>query len=138
MKLNIWKMIEAGGWILAIALLVFSVTRPGMVSSGIIYLPICAWLLYWGGRDAANENRRAEVTDTTLSLWKRRILFLGQPNPFRRKTVVFQTTLVIGTAILVVAWLIAPYTIVSLGATLVWIAAMPIMVFICEIRGRRK
>jgi len=35
-------------------------------------------------------------------------------------------------------WLIVPDTIVSQGATLVWIVTMSIMFFICEMGGRRE
>ena len=134
MKTRIWELITVGGWVLAVVLLIFSTNRPDVLSLNIAGFLFGVWSLYSIGNKAADEDRRAEVTDTDLSFWKRRILFLGQTNPFRRKTVIFQTTLVIGMVVLAVTWLIAPYTTVSIGVALVWMAGAVIMMPICNIR----
>jgi len=44
-------------------------------------------------------DRECEITDMQLPLVWRLILFFGAPNPFRRKTVIFQSIVVIGGGI---------------------------------------
>jgi len=134
-----WLLISIVGWVLGIALVFISAIHDDIVLlQEFSYFFLCFWGFYWVGNTAADTDRRTEITDATLPLWKRRILFLGQSNPFRRKTILFQTALVIGTPVVIVMWLIAPFTTMSVGVAGAWIIGILILAVICDIRIRRK
>ena len=132
------KLISAVSWIIVIAFLFFSAVYSNIVPVGFALFLLMFWGFYWLGNLAATMDREAEITNTTLPLWKRRILFFGQPNPFREKTNIFQT-FVVTTGLLVFAiFIIVPETAIGGISMIAWLVAALILSVICDIRLRRK
>ena len=93
--------------------------------------------LYSIGCSAADMDRRAQIAGAELTLWGKRLLFLGQPNPFRCKTIIFQKLLVITSPVVLVVGLVLPYpfnSFVMHGHIII----MFILTWTYDVRWRRK
>lgn len=63
---------------------------------------------YWQGTSASKYEKEANTADMDLPRFARYILFLGHPNPFRRRTVIFKIILLITSSAVFVMILIIP------------------------------
>ena len=131
-------VINLGVWLFVIVLVAFSITHTDVVAPEVAVFIFTFWSLYWVTSRAARTDRVSNITDATLPLWARRILFLGQPNPFRRKTVIYQTIFMSSSPIIFVIWLLFPNTLVNYATLATWIVAAVVLIPICDIRVRRR
>ena len=110
------------------AMALTSAPREGTVyatfPSFIVFLFASFLFFYWEGNSAAHADRKANVAYVNLPPWARNVLFLGHPNPFRWRLVIYKIALFvlasimftllfaipdsIVTAIVVIAFLIVP------------------------------
>ena len=122
-------LISVGIWVLLLVLLLAKV-----ISVEVFWSLAVFGMFYRAGNGAAEVDRYTEITNITLPLLLRRILFLGQPNPFRRKTVVFQAILVLSLTVALVIALIFPGTIASYTALWVLIFGSFIQSIACDLK----
>ena len=123
---------------LAMFILASSIANNNIELQGIGLTLVFFLGFYSVGCSAASMDRRAEITDINLPPWRRRVLFIYQGNPFRRKTVFFQTTLVIATPTALVLFLVPPSNFVGALALSVYIVIVFVLTVVCDIRTRRK
>jgi len=105
-----------------------------VISIEVFYSLVVFWMFYRVGRVVAEIDRYTEITNITLPLWLRRTLFLGQPNPFRRKTVVFQAILVLVFVAVFAIALSSLDAIASYIALGVCTLGMFLLVVVCDLK----
>ena len=106
-------------------------------SSYVIGISIFIIIIFYSlGYSAANMDRRAGIASTKLPIWCRRILFLNQNNPFRKRTVFFQAYVILGLLIgFGSLWLgLIDVTIVIVRWYLI---ILLILLVVCDLRRRR-
>lgn len=92
---------------------------------------------YLIGQSVANMDRQAGIATAKLPKWARRILFFRQPSPFRKRTIFFQTYVVLGLfTILVMVFIVTNATVIT--TTLRWYYRILLpLILICDLRLRR-
>jgi len=93
---------------------------------------------YLIGYSAASMDRRAGVATAKLPTWCRLILFFNQPNPFRKRTVFFQTYVVLGLLITFGDLFFGGSKNIVINIIIRWhTIGMLILIAICDIKLRR-
>ena len=92
-------------------------------------------IFYSLGCSAANEDRRVGIATARLPTWSRRILFFNQPNPFRKRTVFFQTYAVLGLLFIFVLNVLFGSRVSTIAS---WYPiGFLILMVVCDLRRRR-
>ena len=94
--------------------------------------------MYFIGVCAAHTDRRAEITDINLDARYRALLFLNQQNPFRKKTIIYQKTLLISSSIAILLSLILSNIYLRAVIVLIHLLSLFIIALVFDIRLRRK
>jgi len=121
------RLVDFALFMIFIVLFVAALSHP---TDGSVYMsPLSLRLLFlsfffsfylWGNL-AANSDRRLKIADLNLHLWARSILFLGHPNPFRLRTVIYKAVLII-TTIVMFAMLLTTFDSRATGiAAIIWL-----------------
>jgi len=122
------------GFLILYASIPYGMYLLRMYDSTTLLILVFFCIYYNAGRTTAQfKDRRRELSTIGLPDWKRRVLFLNQPNPFYKKTIIFQSTLVIFTPIVVALSLFAPFSIVMVP-TLIHCIGMAILAIILEVQ----
>jgi len=107
-----------------------------MYNSTTLFVVVLSCFYYKAGHTTAEfKDRRRKLSSIDLTDWEKRVLFLNQPNPFYKKTIIFQSTLVLSTPIVVALSLVAPFPI-AIVTTLIHCIGMPILAIILEVQAR--
>ena len=94
-------------------------------------------IFYSIGCSAANMDRRAGIASVKLPTWCRRILFFNQKNPFRKRTVFFQTYVVLGLLIVFGSLLFGLDNDIISAIRRWYPRILLILIVVCDIRHRR-
>ena len=94
-------------------------------------------ILYWIGISVARVDREAGLANTDLPSWWRRILFLSRPNPFRKRTIIYQAILIVMTIITLTINFAFPNTRASLLLQRVYLIGMVFLMIVCDMRIRK-
>jgi len=102
---------------------------------GIILFMVMPFYLI--GQSVANMDRKAGIATAKLPEWWKRILFFRQPNPFRKRTIFFQTYVVLGLfTIFGIIFIVTNTTVIT--TTLRWYyRGLLTLMLICDLRLRR-
>jgi len=124
--------------ILAFVLFLWLVTSDiSHRATGITYYLFIMIFGYYSFGFSTTEKRDKYVgkADTNLPTWARRILFLYKPNPFGKKTIIYQSILVITAPIILLVSLLMPENIAALTLTS-HVIIMPIIGISLDVSAR--
>ena len=85
----------------------------------------------------ARVDREAGLANTNLPLWWRRILFLSRPNPFRKRTIIYQTILIVMTIITLGLNSMFPSTRIAYLSFGAYLIGMVLLMVVCDMRARK-
>lgn len=92
---------------------------------------------YFIGQSAANMDRQAGLATAEIPTWWKRILFFNQPNPFRKRTILFQMYIVLGLFFTFVN-IFFRNSSVAIGIIRWHYRGLLILAVICDIKLRRS
>ena len=85
---------------------------------------------YWVGNLAANPDKRAKTDEINLPLWARCILFLGHPNPFRLRSIIYKVLLLVTSIIMIALLFSAPDSRATAIVLILWMFGTPALALV--------